>query len=267
MSKPSDPAARAYATLALVDAMTRLHAISPEGLTPVLRDCWNQLERTALDTLPGADLSLIGDHSDMLHARSAALLALLPDSDELRYRVSYSNITQMLGWICPDHLELAIRKGFYPYGGIPELFDHAPGDAAWDRLLCEVLSPRQFAYRHGSEHQAFVLSMKIAEVKNLDRLAAFLEAQVRHHPERMAGQLMRALLGHARHPGTALALILAGARVENASSDFKAPPETAKLARLAASNHGRIEIARKYGPLVEALGRITKRPDLSDIQT
>lgn len=265
MSKPSDPEARAYATLALSDAMARLHAISPEGLTPVLRDCWNQLERTALDTLPGADFSLVNRNSDMLHARSVALLALLPESDRLQCRISSGTTTQMLSWICPDHLELAIQKGFYPFGGIAALLDHASGDAAWDRLLCEIFSPRQFAYREGGDTQAFVLSTQIAEVRNLGRLAAFLEAQAHDHPEDMANQLARSLLGQACHPGTAVALILAGARIENASSSFTPAPQLADLARLAGSNHGRLEIARKCGPLVEALGRITQRPDLSEI--
>jgi len=265
MPAPTEPEARAYATLALVDAMTRLHAISPEGLTPALRDCWNGLAKNALETLPGADYTLL--NSDILFARSAALLALLPDSERAICTTSPGATLAMLSWISADHLTLAIRKGFYPTEGVPHLLDHAPGDAAWDRVVCDELSPRQFVHLAGGPAAVFVLSFQIGQIDNLPRLALFLEAQARYHPQDMALQLVCALEGQASYPGVAVALILAGARIEDASRDVTPTKEFAGLARLAASNHGRIEIARKHGSLTSALGRLNEFPDLSDIQT
>jgi len=265
MPAPTDPEARAYACLALADAMTRLHGISPEGLTPVLRSCWDSLEKTTLETLPGADYSLL--NSDVLFTRSAALLAMLPDSERAICTISPGATLAMLNWISADHLTLAIRKGFYPTEGVSYLLDHAPGDPAWDRLLCEELSPRQFAHLAGGQTAVFALSTQIGQIENLPRLALFLEAQARHHPKDMANQLARALRGQASYAGVALALILAGARIEEVSTGFTPSAEFAELARLASSNHGRLEIARKCGPLVSALERLNAFPDLSDIQT
>lgn len=265
MPAPTDPEARAYACLALVDAMTRLHGISPEGLTPVLRGCWDSLEKTTLETLPGADYSLL--NSDVLFTRSAALLAMLPDSERAICTISPGATLAMLNWISADHLALAIRKGFYPTEGVAYLLDHAPGEPAWDRIACEELSPRQFVHLADGPAAVFVLSSQIGQIENLPRLALFLEAQTRHHPQDMALQLVCALEGQASLPGVALALILAGARIEDASREVTPTREFAGLARLAASNHGRLEIARKYGPLTSALERLHEVPNISDIQT
>lgn len=267
MSDIPDPDARSYATLALVESMTRLHAISPEGLTPVLQHCWEHLERLAVDMMTGANLSLFTDRRanrglEILLSRSVHLLSMLPDQSEPIAHISTGVSAAMLEWISHDHLALAIRKGIYP-ANVALLIEHKPGDPKWDHLLCDVLSPR-LVKRSGSRTQPFVLSAEIGQVKNIDRLALFLQAEASFHPEQMADSLSWALIGRASYPAVALALILAGARLENAPTSPTPSKHFAHLAQQASSNHGRLLLAQQSGSLTEVLSRLNDHQSASD---
>jgi len=187
-----------------------------------------------------------------LHCRSKAFLRALPDRSEKRL-LSYSDTEQLLSWISADHLALAIQKGYHPARSAQRMIDHLPGDPDWEALVLGPYSEAGIAMESLNGQRNFALSGEIGEVRDTGRLARFVQAQVRHHPEEMRGALRAALRGQSASCIVPVVLIAAGVPVD---FEMKPDPSLEEIYTLARSNHGRMKIIERHGGLEATLSTI-----------
>jgi len=190
--------------------------------------------------------------ASFLHCRSKAFLSALPDREEKRL-LSHSDTEQVLPWISADHMALAIQKGYHPARSAQRMIDHLPGDPEWEAMVLGPYSQAGIAMESLNGQRNFVLAREIGEVMNTQRLARFLQAQVRHHPENMSGALRAAFRGQSASVIVPVVLIAAGVPVD---FDLKPDPALEEVYATARSNHGRMKIIERHGGLESVLSVI-----------
>lgn len=236
--------AAADACLVLARAMMELsHKAAPEhGPLHAFERSRAALEADLLDLARTArfDMSL---PAAFLHCRSEAFLSLLPDRKKTRL-LAYGDMHNALPWITASHLRLAIQKGYHPARSATDLIDHRPDDREWDALIEGPYSEAGVAMENLNGQRSVALSGDLARIKNAPRLARFLKAQVKHHPEEMRGALRAAFRNQSASCVTPILLIAAGVPV-----DFEMTPhESFKgIYDLAKSNHGRMQLLERHG--------------------